>query len=46
MNCLMKIADIEEERRLMYVTITSTKHDLHLINLRRTTLNSNLLKSK
>ena len=35
MNSLIKSADIEEERRLMYVAIIRAKDDLHLVNPRK-----------
>ena len=38
MNSLMESADIEEERKLMYVFITHSKDDLHLVNSLRRTL--------
>ena len=38
MNSLMESAEVEEERRLMYVAITRAKDDLHLVNARRRTL--------
>ena len=38
MNSLMEEAEVEEERRLMYVAITRAKKALHLVNTRRRTL--------
>ena len=37
-NSLMEEAELEEERRLMYVAITRAKKILHLVNTRRRTL--------